>query len=337
MEAFLCVILILSSAYLSASEVALLSLSKFQLRTLKDTLRSSYIRIRRLISDPPGLLLTLLVFNEVVNVSLSTLITRMVSHNEQLNSLKSLPIPQWMAISLAGIIITTPIILIFCEIIPKVIGIRLNQIIASFNSAVIYLAYSVFAPIRFILRIGIHLFTNRAQTNKATDELQIKEEEFIQLAEEGLRQGDIKRSELDLIRNVFELDDRKVKEILTPLRSVYSIHKDTAIKQAISFIQQKIHNRIPVFDQSRSHIIGILYAKDLMIHQVVQNPSHKTVRDVMEKPVYVPEDMQLNTLFRNLKNQKTHMAVVRDKNHRAIGIVTMHDLLEEIFEGIHES
>src|SRR5690242_16673144 len=117
-EMLACILLVASSAYLSASEIAIFSLSRFQLRYLKDNFRLAHRRIKRLLSDPSGLLVTTLVLTEILNIGLSTLITRSVS--QQSNDLpplfKAANIPDWALETIIGTVITAPIVLIFCEI-----------------------------------------------------------------------------------------------------------------------------------------------------------------------------------------------------------------------------
>src|SRR5437868_6513961 len=119
--------LIFFSASLSASEVALFSLSRFQLRSLKENFRPTYRKIKRLLGDPGGLLITILVLNEVINISLSTLIASTVSRFNLPIPFYLSRVPSWFLKTILDIAFTAPIILIFCEVTPKVIGTRINR------------------------------------------------------------------------------------------------------------------------------------------------------------------------------------------------------------------
>src|SRR5690242_4838953 len=126
LELLLCALLIFCSAYISASETALFSLTRFQLRFLKENFRSVYRKIKKLLSDPGGLLITLLMVNEILNIALSALITKAVSRGHT-----SVPsylgnFPSWAFEVILGLLITAPIILFLCEITPKVIGAKAN-------------------------------------------------------------------------------------------------------------------------------------------------------------------------------------------------------------------
>lgn len=128
-EFLICAVLIGVSAFLSSSEIAIFSLSRFQIRSLKDHFRAVHRRIKRLLADPAGLLVTILVVNEAVNIALSALITSNISQNRQrIDGLSSSwniaghTIPGWAVDAVLGTLVTAPIILFLCEVTPKVIA-----------------------------------------------------------------------------------------------------------------------------------------------------------------------------------------------------------------------
>lgn len=317
------------SGFLSASEVALFSLSRFQLRSLKDRFPNSHKLIKKLLSDPGGLLVSILVITEVVNVSITTLITSNLVHTDN---------GDWFWHSLKGTLITAPIVLFLCEITPKIMGARASQIVAPLTVKPLSWVYSLLFPARWLLTRGIHVVTHvMDKTERGADLHQkapLKEEEFLTLIEEGHKEGAIHESELGLVRNVFELDDTQCSEVFTPLDHVMMLPHNTPLETAFGEIKNKRYSRIPVYEGAKKNIIGFLYAKDLLLARLDEPNPNGTIEPILRKPLTVTPDIKLNALFRRLKKSRTHIAVVESKSAGAIGIITMNDVLQALFEDL---
>lgn len=348
-ELFFCILLVFSSAFLSASEVALFSLSRFQLRYLKENFRNLHAVIKKLLADPGGLLVTILVSNEVINISLATLIEHAVLRlwNEKGASLFSWfpdawisKTPDWFLQMTLGIAITLPIVLLGCEMTPKVIAARANQVIAPLTSPTLFWLHRFLKPIRILISWFISVLLGKHSRKKITDTPDgplIQEEEFLFMVEEGHKEGLVHSSELELIRNIFELDDTKVEEICTPISKVHSFSTRTTLKQALDSYKHKNFSRVPVFDKDKHTIVGVLFAKDLIPARLDTSLQSQSVETVMKKPLYIKLGTKLNALFRSMRRNQTHMAVIVNQSERAIGIVTMNDLFVEIFGEHFES
>lgn len=337
LELLICSVLILLSAYISASEVALFSLSRFQLRSLKENFKQAHRRIKRLLGDPGGLLVTILVVTEIVNIAISTLIAGAVSRNLESDSasftlwgLLDHPIPEWAFTTVIDTLIATPIILFFCEITPKVIGTRINQLVAPLTVGGILMIYRIFRPIRAILKILVRLIS-RPHTHPMNPIL--KESEFLMLLEEGHKEGAIKETELELIRNVLELDNTSVSEISTPLSQLLTLPVNTTLSGALTAMRSQRYSRIPIVSiQNKKEIVGVLHGKDLLRSKLMPEGPSASVATLMRKPFFVSPTTQLNLLFRKLKEQRLHMAIVKASNGDAVGVVTMNAVLEALFE-----
>lgn len=336
----ICIFLISFSAFLSSSEAALFSLSRFQLRALKERFSPTYTRIKALLDDPGGVLITILVTNEIVNVSLATLITHTTS---EYWNIQSSYFPEWSMQTWVGMIVTAPVILIFCEMTPKVIGAKFNHIVAPLTSTPLGFIFKIFTPLRILIQwcalkmlkiLGKTTLKFQHQLDKSI----LREEEFLSIAEEGHKEGAIHQTELDLIKKIFDLDDRTVIDIYTPLAQVFSLPAHTLITSAISQIQGTNFSRIPVTDLSKKNILGILYAKDLLFSKLSLERPEKTIETLMRKPLIVSPAIRLNALFRKFKQQSTHLAVVTigGTSGDVVGVVTMADILEPIFESIFQ-
>lgn len=337
-------ILVLISAFMSMSEVSLFSLSRFQIRSLKGKFEIQHRNIRKLLSDPAGLLVTILVINEVVNISLATLVAQAVSRGwgTGLGKLLWPGLPKVLLDIAVGTLLTAPIVLFFCEITPKAIGARANTILAPLVATPMSALYTALTPVRFILKRVTQGVTRLISRGKAPvdekDRNMLREEEFLTLVEEGHKEGAIHESELDLIRNVFELDDCPVSEIMTPLSRVFSVSSAMKVQDAVLAARTWKFSRIPVMQAgNRKRLVGVLYRKDLLLLRLDSGLSpDATVEAVMRQPVILASHSKLNVAFRSLRSSQTHIAVIEDRNHNALGIATMHDVLDELFDDLFE-
>jgi CBS domain containing-hemolysin-like protein len=331
-ELLICLLLILTSAFLSSSEIALFSLSRFQLRFLRDHVQASTFRnIKRLTQDPGGLLVTILVLNEVVNIGLSSLITKSIA----LQSGSPSDSGHWISDLIRGTGITTLIVLFACEITPKVIGAKANQLISSLSSSPLSIIYDLLKPIRWLLKNMVSFTSEKLKDNPHGDgsakSTKLKESEFLLMVEEGHKEGAIHQSELELIQNVFEFDDSRVESILTPLNQVHTLSQDTTVKSALSTRRSRRFSRIPITTPNKRQIVGILYTKDLLRAKLEHGMMGNSISEIMRKPLFVHPSMQLNALFRKFKLHRMHMAVVQKPTGETLGVVTMDDVLDSLF------
>lgn len=373
LELLACIALASTSAWLSASEIALFSLSRFQLRSLKERFRTGHRKIKKLLADPTGLLITLLVCNEMVNVALSSLIAETISHAVTAlppwHSVRRLPIPAWMLSTVLSLIISTPIVLMLCDITPKMIGSRANRLIAPLTAGPLTALYDTFKPVRFVLsrlveyvaklttpavypapEPGENLSALRTEleakseaepetsSDKERNLKLLRESDFILMLEEGHKEGAVQQTELELIKNVFALDDTTVAEVFTPLPQVQTLTERTTLRSALNMMRSQKHSRIPITTTSnlsaKRQVVGVLYSKDLLRARLQPEQMGATVESLMRKPLFVNHTVRLNSLFRKFKQQKTHMAVVQGASGDALGIVTMSDVLDALFEDV---
>jgi CBS domain containing-hemolysin-like protein len=154
------------------------------------------------------------------------------------------------------------------------------------------------------------------------------------MVEEGHKEGAIHESEFELIKNVFELDSTPVSEVFTPLSQVLTLSNHTTVKEALTLFRNQRFSRIPILGQSRKEVIGILYAKDLLRCKIQPDFATSPVTSLMHKPYFVSPTTKLNALFRKFKQHKTHMAIVRSDADEILGVVTMSDVLDALFEDL---
>ena len=328
---------------MSSSEIALFSLSRFQIRAIRDRARGAHKRIRKLLGDPGGLLITILLANELVNISLSALLTEVVSRSRKLYWANPPAIPEWALGMILGTLITAPILLFVCEVTPKVVGARANQLIATFSSPLMNIIYDLFKPLRILIKkLLAYLTPAGPQSVQAAHDTEtgrgaiLKESDFLLMVEEGHKEGAIQENELGLIRNVFNLDDTRVSEVFTPLSQVRCLNSQTTLKAALTGVRGLQYSRIPVVSPDRKQVIGIVYAKDLLRAKLQPEKLSQPVTEILRKPMFVSPDARLNFVFRKFKQQKTHLAIVQNDTGLALGIITMSDIFDALFEDLFE-
>lgn len=334
---------------MSSSEIALFSLSKFQLKLIRDRFRNSYRIVKKLSGDPAGVLITILVTNEIVNIGLSTLISSNISRSENSPFIQSFRhglsafMPSWASDVLLGTLITAPIMLFACEITPKVVAARTNTVIAPMTSSPLYFVYRIMTPIRWVLRKIIDGITAPIRTRTpdldaamANSANRLKEADFLSIVEEAQKEGSVQEHEVELIRNVFELDDTPILEIATPISRVFSLPATTSISQALNAVrderQGQKFSRVPVYGKGKSDIVGVLYSKDLLVAKLEKEDPSTPVSTIMWRPFAVNETARINTVFKRMKKQRTHMAIIVNAKNQAIGLVTMNDILDVLVE-----
>lgn len=152
--------------------------------------------------------------------------------------------------------------------------------------------------------------------------------EITDAAEEGERSGVLEESEREMIENIIDLGDTRVEEVMTPRIDLISVSSSASHEEARVLAVQSGHSRIPVHEGNRDQIIGVLHVKDLL--KTAENGAEHTVRILMRKPLFVPENKDIGELLREFKELKTHIAIVLDQYGGTSGLITMEDILEEI-------
>lgn len=153
------------------------------------------------------------------------------------------------------------------------------------------------------------------------------EQEILNAVSEGERHGAVDEEEAEMIESVIELSDRTVEEIMTPRTDIVALPKDAELAAVIDAIRKKGHSRIPVYDDTIDHVLGVLYAKDLL-RRDESRPFALT--EVMRETLFIPESKSVRELLREFQQKRVHIAVVLDEYGGTAGLVTIEDILEEL-------
>jgi len=160
--------------------------------------------------------------------------------------------------------------------------------------------------------------------------------EILDAVTEGEREGAIDDEGREMIENIIESQDQAVSQVMTPRTSVFAIPVETPLDDAVRMVVDQGHSRVPVFQGTIDNVQGVLYAKDLLAYWTRRGSSPPGLRDVMRKPVFVPETKKASDLLNELRRDQVHLAIVLDEYGGMSGIVTVEDLLEEIVGEIRD-
>lgn len=318
-------LLIATAAFFSATETALFSLTRFQLRQIKQKAPETFSRIRHLLDRPAALVATVLLGNELANVITS----RMMANFYRSHGLSS------AQVTIFNLLTVLPIIMIFGEITPKIMGAKSSLSVINTFSTPFWFFYKTSFPVRFLLETVVNLLTKGLRRRSPKKEEQIKEEDIRLLLEDGKKKGAIHSVEQDIIENLFEIDDDKVIELATPIKQCFTVDQDENPKTVIEKLNGDFYARIPVREGTHDRIVGILYAKDLLSF-INRDEQEMTVKNLMKDPLVVEPNMKVEVLFRRFRQLKRHIAVIEDKDGKALAVITMEDILAQMFGELWE-
>jgi CBS domain containing-hemolysin-like protein len=162
----------------------------------------------------------------------------------------------------------------------------------------------------------------------------VTEEELKLLVSVGEEEGVIEEEEREMIHGIFEMGDMRVRELMVPRTDLVAIEVGQPVERAVELVTKHGHTRIPAYEANLDHIIGVLYAKDLLRAVVRGEP--KTLREIARKPYFTPESNKVQDVLRDLRKNRVHMAIVVDEYGGTAGAVTIEDILEEIVGPIQD-
>jgi putative hemolysin len=302
-------VLVALSAFFSAAETALFSISMDKAIHLGAETGRVHTLIHRMKNDPDRFLTTIRIGNTLVNISAASMATAA--------TLDLVP-EHALAIAIGA---ATFVILIFGEVFPKSVAARNATLIARIVIVPIDTLSKLLYPIVLVLNLIPNMMVRIQRKPKLT------EAELLSIVEAGEEEGQIKEEEKELIHNIFELDDTSASEIMTPRADMFVVDVNEPLDLPELF--KSGFTRIPVIDGDIDHIIGILNIKDLLRHPSDGGPP-ADVRKIMREPYFVPEHKKLNNLLKGFKKRKQHMAIVVDEHGGVSGLITLEDALEEI-------
>ncbi len=314
------------SAFFSSAETALVTVNKIRIRNLIDEGDRRAITLSKLIEDQGKMLSAILIGNNIVNISASSLSTLMVT--------------RWLAgtglAALAAGISTgvlTLTVLVFGEITPKTCATIHSEKIALAYAPVIYGWMIAATPLIYImnhLSMGI-LFLMRVNPEDRSDAY--TEEEIRTIVEVSHEDGVIEPEERKMINNVFDFGDATAKDVMVPKVDMSFLNVTASYHEMLELYKENKYTRYPVYEESTDNVIGMINVKDLLIYE---DKEHFDSRNIMREVLYTHEHKKTSDIMLEMKQSSTNLAIVLDEYGVTSGMVTMEDLLEEIIGDIRD-
>jgi len=314
---FLIVLLILLSSFFSAAEMAFVSIEPVKVREDALSGRKNALLLERLLERPDEVVSAIVIGNNLVNISASILAGTTAAD-----------LFGGLGVGIATAVMTL-LIVIFAEAIPKAYGIH-NEAFAFRAAKALYLVRGIFYPVAKLFSLvfkPVLQLLGKEQRAKAL----VTEEEVEALIALGVHEGTIKRDEQKLVGEIFEFDETRVGEVYVPLKDVVSLPETAIVQELIKRSAETGFSRFPVYCGREEQIIGMVHVKDTLLKERIT-----PIKELMREIVRLPATMKVDDVLRVLQREKMHMAAIEAKDGRIIGVVTLEDLIEEIFGEIHD-
>ncbi len=316
------VILLLLSAFFSSAETALTTVSKMRVRTLAESGNRRAQVLAKVIENPGKLLSAILIGNNIVNLSASSLTTALV-------------INIW-GDKIVGVAtgVLTLLILVFGEITPKTLATLYSEQLSMAYATIIYWLMVVATPFIFImnrLSMGV-LFLLRVDPKKKQES--ITEDELRTIVEVSHEEGVIESEEKKMINNVFDFGDARAKDVMVPRIDMVLIDVNASYDELLELFRQERYTRIPVYEETTDNVIGIINVKDLLL---IENKEGFSIRDYLRQPLYTYEYKKIAELMVEMRETVTNnIVIVLDEYGSTAGLITLEDMLEEIVGDIRD-
>ena len=325
MQLIAIIIMVLLSAFFSSAETALTTVNRHRMRSLSEEGNRAATKVLRILENPSKMLSTILIGNNIVNISASALATTFTS--EVFGS-------KFIGIA-TGIL--TLCVLLFGEITPKTLATMYSDRIAMVYIHIIAPLMAILTPvIWFVDKLSNLIFiVIRVDTEKGKE--QMTEGELRTIFDVSEEDGVIEKEEKSMINNVVDFGDSNAKDVMVPRADMAFIQADATLDEVVEAFHEEHYSRLPVYADTKDNVIGIVYLKDLFFFQ---NQSGKnaafTVRNIMREPFFVYEYQKTSSIMAEMRNRFVSMAIVLDEYATAVGLITIEDLIEEIVGEIRD-
>ena len=325
MQLIAIIILVLLSAFFSSAETAFTTANRHRLRSLADDGNKTASRVLKLLDNPSKMLSTILIGNNIVNISASALATTFTT--AQFGN-------RFIGIS-TGIL--TLVVLLFGEITPKTLATMYSEKLAMVYIHIIAPLTIILTPVVWlvdILSFGI-FFVLRIDKDRVSNPM--TEGELRTIFDVSEEDGVIEKEEKSMINNVVDFGDSEARDVMVPRADMSVISVDATFDEVVEVFGQEHYSRLPVCDDSKDKIVGIVYLKDLFFFQNQSNGnSGFSVRNIMRDPFFVYEYQKTSSIMAEMRNRFVSLAIVLDEYATAVGLITTEDIIEEIVGEIRD-
>jgi len=314
------IVFLFCSALFSAAQVAFFSLSPVDLNRIKDSSGRWQLTIIELLDNPKKLLATLLISDNMLNVAI--IILTSLIHIFDYHTQKILGF-------IVQVVLTTFIIVLFAEVIPKVYSTKHNLQVLRIMGLPIYIFNKLFSPVSYLLVSSTNIIEKRLK--KKSYNVNIDE---LTHAIEITSDINTNEEEKKILKGIVKFGNIDVKQIMKSRMDTVAFEIETPFKSLLKWILDSGYSRIPIYKEDFDTVEGIIYIKDLLAH-LDKDDSFKW-QALIRPPYFVPESKKINDLLEEFQQKKIHLAIVVDEYGGSSGIVTLEDILEEIVGEIND-
>lgn len=325
MSLMLILVLLICSALVSGSEVALFSLKPTDFEVDENKMSSREKILVKLLDKPKKLLATVLIANNFINIAIVLLYSSISHLFLASNDLSVLGISLNFLID---IVVVTFLLLLFGEIFPKVYANRNNVQFSHFMAYPLFILDKLLTPLSMPLRN----FSIFIQSNLGTQKPNLSVDQLSH-ALELTRESETSTEEKKILKGIVSFGNIDVKQVMRPRLDIFAINYEETFKGVIDLIKAEGYSRIPVYKEDVDNIEGILYIKDLLPY--IDKSAFKW-QSLLREPYFVPENKKLDDLLNEFKAQKNHLAIVVDEYGGTSGLITLEDIIEEIVGDISD-
>ena len=318
-----------ASAFFSSSETALTSLSSHQAQQLIEERGARSLKLW--VDQPIQLLTTILIGNNIVNITASALATDLANR-----LLSGTSASEWAIPVAVGVM--TFLLLTFGEITPKAIATKMYKQLSPTMMSVLHVFHILFRPFTLVFvkmtRTIMRLLGN--DPNEVAPYVTSEEIEY--MIDLGSREGTFSEDRERMLRTVFEFNDTSVREIMVPRTDAVFLSTDMSLSEIVEAVEGCGHSRLPVYNETVDNIVGIFYVKDI-IGLIAAEASSVTAFEllkILRKPFFVPESKGIADLFSEFQHSHIHMAIAVDEFGGTSGLITLEDIIEEFFGEIQD-
>ncbi len=328
-------VLVLLSAFFSASETAITTISRSKVSLFKKQGRRGSVSLEHVLRYPGRTVTAILVGNNVVNILASVLGTVIM--------VTILEMHGWQQELALGSAVTTGVmtflILTFGEVFPKTVALAHRETVALFVAPIIRWLVLILTPIVIVLVSFPESVMRVLRISKSPRGQTVSEQEVRAFIDASNEDGALEEEETSMLHKVFEFNDTPISRVMTPRAKVCALDVDTPFEQVMKVFSVKQYSRVPVYRKKLDNVLGVLYAKDILLWfsgKRKQKPQFANLGSALRKPLFVLDIRTTSSVFRQMKREKNHFAVVVNSKGSLLGIVTLEDLVEEIMGEIED-
>jgi putative hemolysin len=311
------------SFFFSSAETSIIGLSKIRLRHMLQKGVKRAQSVQRVVTKLDKVIAAILIGNNLVNIAISSIVTGIFVQIYGYH---------WGVV--VSTFVTTIVLLIFCEVTPKILSAKHSDKVALIAAPVMEWVVVALKPL-IILFIGISNFILKifgVEVSKRSP--LITEEELRTMIEMGKEEGVLSEEERKMLHRIFEFGDTRLKDVMVTKDKMIAVNINTNSDDLLNLFVEEGHARLPVYSGSLDNIMGIVYARDLLY--ILREKGLFLLQDLVHEACYVPESMRVSELLKKFQAENIQIAIIIDKDKKALGLVTLEDLLEEIVGEIEE-